>query len=100
MNLLTVWVIVAAITFLISLAAERYRVVPRERGMKEGMRSLLLGVFGLRRADYSATGWRLVWVVRVMMVVLIVAIFYMLLRDVSVGGGRGSGQRGVELLCR
>jgi len=90
MNLLTVWVIVAAITFLISLAAERYRVVPRERGMRQGMRSLVLGVFGLRRADYSATGWRLVWIVRVMMVVLIAGIFYMFLRDVSLDGGRRS----------
>ena len=90
MNLLTVWVIVAAITFLISLAAERYRVVPRELGVRQGMRSLLLGVFGLRRTDYSATGWRLVWVVRVMMVVLIVGILYMFLRDVSAGGGKGA----------
>lgn len=90
MNLLTVWIIVAAITFLISLAAERYRVVPRERGVRQGMRSLLLGVFGLRRADYAVVGWRLVWVVRVLMIVLIVGIFYMFLRDVSVGGGRGS----------
>jgi hypothetical protein len=90
MNLLTVWVIVAAITFLISLSAERYRVVPREGGMRQGMRSLLLGVFGLRRAEYSATGWRLVWIVRVMMVVLIVGIFYMFSRDVSAGGGKGA----------
>ena len=90
MNLLTVWVIVAAITFIISLTAERYRVVPRERGVRQGMRSLVLGVYGLRRADYSAVGWRLVWVVRVMMVVLIAGIFYMFLRDVSVGGGRRS----------
>lgn len=85
-NLLTVWVIVAAITFLISLAAERYRVVPRERGVRQGMRSLLLGVFGLRRAEYSEVGWRLVWVVRVMMVVLIIGIFYMFSRDESIGG--------------
>lgn len=91
MNLLTVWVIVAAITFLISLAAERYRVVPRELGVRQGMRSLLLGVFGLRRADYSDTGWQLVWVVRVMMVVLIVGIFYMFLRDVTLHGGTQSG---------
>ncbi len=91
-NLLTVWVIVAAITFLISLAAERYRVVPRERGVRQGMRSLLLGVFGLRRADYSVAGWRLVWVVRVMMVVLIIGIFYMFSRDVSVGGRTRSVQ--------
>ncbi|HXT47817.1 MAG TPA: hypothetical protein VN717_04205 [Gemmatimonadaceae bacterium] len=88
MNLLTVWVIVAAITFIISLTAERYRVVPRERGVRQGMRSLVLGVYGLRRADYSAVGWRLVWVVRVMMVVLIVGIFYMFLRDATVGGTR------------
>lgn len=88
MNLLTVWVIVAAITFLLSLAAERYRVVPRERGMRQEMRSLVLGVFGLRRAEYSAVGWRLVWVVRVMMVVLVVGIFYMFSRDMSVGGNR------------
>jgi len=88
MNLLTVWVIVAAITFIISLTAERYRVVPRERGVRQGMRSLVLGVYGLRRADYSAVGWRLVWVVRVMMVVLIVGIFYMFLRDATVGGAR------------
>ena len=88
MNLLTVWVIVAAITFIISLTAERYRVVPRERGVRQGMRSLVLGVFGLRRSDYSAVGWRLVWIVRVMMVVLIVGIFYMFLRDATVGGAR------------